>query len=155
MSERRDGAVRGATPADPDAPIDPAIAMLAADDASGSLGMELLEVRPGYARVAMGVEARMLNGHGIAHGGVVFTLADTAFGAACNSGRPMTVATSAEIDFLAPVHAGERLLAEAVERASTGRNAITDVTVWREGDEPVRVAEFRGRSRTVGDRAGS
>ncbi|MFP4635531.1 MAG: hydroxyphenylacetyl-CoA thioesterase PaaI [Nitriliruptoraceae bacterium] len=155
MSQRREGAVRGAAAADPDAPIDPAIAMLAADDASGALGMELLEVRPGFARVAMPVVEGMLNGHGIAHGGVVFTLADTAFGAACNSGRPMTVATSAEIDFLAPVQAGDRLIAEAVERASTGRNGITDVTVWREGDEPLRVAEFRGRSRTIGDRGAS
>ena len=139
----------GPTPDDPDAPIDPAVAMIAADDASAGLGMELLEVHPGYARVAMTIDERMINGHGIAHGGFVFALADTAFAAACNSGRPMTVAATAEIDFLAPARLGDRLVAEAAERVRTGRSGITDVTVWRDEGEPVRIAEFRGRSRTM------
>lgn len=150
MGEPHDDAdPTGPTRVDPDAPIDPAVAMLAADDASAGLGMELLAVQPGHARVAMTVDERMLNGHGIAHGGFVFALADTAFAAACNSGRPMTVAATAEIDFLAPARLGDRLVAEAAERARTGRSGITDVTVWRDEAEPVRIAEFRGRSRTM------
>ncbi len=152
MTEDPTSAPTGGDRPDDDPEFDPAVAMLGRDDASAGLGMELLEVRPGYARIAMEIDDRMINGHGIAHGGYVFTLADTAFGTASNSGRPTTVAASADIDFLAPVRVGERLVAEAVERVHSGRSGITDVTVWRDGPEPVRVAEFRGRSRTVGER---
>jgi acyl-CoA thioesterase len=137
-------------------PIDPAVAMMADDQASAALGIEVLEVRTGFARVAMRVDDRHLNGHRIAHGGHVFLLADTAFACACNSGRPTTVAATAEIDFIAAAHAGDLLVAEAVERASFGRSGITDVTVRRTAtaDGPVDgegdlVAEFRGRSRTL------
>jgi acyl-CoA thioesterase len=139
--------------------LDPAVAMMARDGASSGLGLEVLEVRRGYARVRMPVEERHLNGHRIVHGGYVFLLADTAFACACNSGRPTTVAATAEIDFIAPARFGDVLEAEAVERASFGRSGITDVTVRRvrredEGDGAARdggdlVAEFRGRSRTL------
>jgi acyl-CoA thioesterase len=135
---------------------DPAVAMLARDPASADLGLELVEVSAGYARVRWHVAPRHLNGHGIAHGGYVFFLADTAFACACNSGRTTTVAATGEIDFLAPVHAGDVLEAEAVERARTGRAGITDVAVRRvareAGPTPAPgelVAEFRGRSRTL------
>jgi acyl-CoA thioesterase len=88
----------------------------------------------------------MVNGHGIAHGGFVFMLADTAFACACNSHGPMTVAAGAEIDFVAPAREGDELVAVAVERTRFGRSGIYDVSV-RRGDEVI--AEFRGRSRTV------
>jgi acyl-CoA thioesterase len=137
---------------------DPAVDMMARDGASSALGIEVVEVRPGYARVTMAVDDRHLNGHRIAHGGHVFLLADTAFACACNSGRPTTVAATAEIDFIAPAHDGDVLEAEAVERASFGRSGITDVTVRRTASAagPVDapgdlVAEFRGRSRTLRD----
>jgi acyl-CoA thioesterase len=127
----------------------PAQAMFAADRASLGLGMELVEAGDGTAAVRMAIRADMLNGHGIAHGGYVFLLADTAFACACNSRGAVTVAAGADISFIAPVRAGEELVARAAERVSFGRSGIYDVTV-RRGDEVV--AEFRGRSREVGQR---
>jgi acyl-CoA thioesterase len=125
----------------------PAEAMWAEDRASRGLGMRLLDVRPGRATVAMRVRADMTNGHGICHGGFTFALADSAFAFACNSHNRRTVAASCDISYLAPVREGEELVAEAVERQLSGRNGIYDVTV-RVGVQVV--AEFRGRSRTIG-----
>ncbi len=141
---------------DPDGSIDPAVAMMAEDDASAALGIEVVAVSPGHAVTRMTIADQHLNGHRIAHGGHVFLLADTAFACACNSGRPMTVAATAEIDFIATARHGDVLEATAVERASFGRSGITDVTVRRvaTADGPVEgdgdlIAEFRGRSRTL------
>ncbi|MFJ4685874.1 hydroxyphenylacetyl-CoA thioesterase PaaI [Streptomyces sp. NPDC091377] len=127
------------------ASLSPAEAMLAADEASGGLGIELLDHGAGFATVRMTVTAAQVNGHGIAHGGYLFLLADTAFACACNSHGPMTVAAGADIDFVAPAFEGDVLLADARERTRFGRSGIYDVTVVR-GDEVI--AEFRGRSRT-------
>lgn len=121
-------------------------AMLATDSASRALGIHVVEVADGSATARMTVRADMVNGHGSAHGGVVFSLADTAFACACNSYGPTTVAASADIVFIAPVHAGDVLTARAQARTRYGRSGIYDVTVLR--DEQV-VAEFRGRSRRV------
>jgi len=118
-------------------------AMLAADRASAALGIEVLDRGPGWARARMTVRPDMLNGHDLAHGGLVFALADTAFACACNGWGPTTVAAGAEIAFLAPAHAGDELEAHAQLRARRGRTGIYDVTV-RRGDEVV--AEFRGRA---------
>jgi acyl-CoA thioesterase len=125
----------------------PAANMFSADRASKGLGMELLEAADGRAVVQMRVAQTMINGHGIAHGGFVFTLADTAFACACNTYGPVTVAAGADISFLRPVREGDVLVATASERVVAGRSGIYDVTVSR-GDEVV--AEFRGRSRTIG-----
>jgi acyl-CoA thioesterase len=130
-----------------DAPRGPAAAMFAADQASRGLGMELLHVGPGTAVVQMRIALQMLNGHSIGHGGYVFMLADTAFGCACNSYGPVTVASGADITFVAPVREGDILIATAAERSRFGRSGIYDVTV-RRGDDIV--AEFRGHSRTLG-----
>jgi acyl-CoA thioesterase len=121
--------------------------MFAADRASRDLGMELLGAGEGNATVRMTVGRSMINGHGIAHGGYVFLLADTAFACACNSRGVVTVAAGADISFVAPVREGAVLVAEAAERVSFGRSGIYDVTV-RSGDRVV--AEFRGRSRAAG-----
>lgn len=135
--------------------LDPAVAMMADDAASAALGIEVLEVARGRAVTRMVVTDQHLNGHRIAHGGHVFLLADTAFACACNSGRPTTVAATAEIDFIAAAHLGDVLEATAHERATFGRSGITDVTVRRTATadgpvtEPELVAEFRGRSRTL------
>ncbi len=123
-------------------------AMWSADTASRALGMEVVEVRPGYGRVTMTVRPDMVNGHDIAHGGLVFALADSAFAVACNSHNRSTVAQSCDVVFVAPARLGDELVAEAVERGRWGRNGITDVTVTRAVDGIV-VAEFRGRSREV------
>jgi acyl-CoA thioesterase len=120
--------------------------MLAADVASSALGITAVELGIGTARLAMTVTPTMINGHGIAHGGYIFLLADSTFAYACNRAGSVTVAAQAEIDFIAPVHVGDELIAEAVERVSFGRSGIYDITV-RRGDEVV--AEFRGRSRTL------
>jgi acyl-CoA thioesterase len=116
------------------------------DLASQGLGMELVEAGNGAAIVRMPISETMVNGHGMAHGGFVFLVADTAFACACNSRGPVTVAAGADITFLRPGHAGDVLEAQAVERSASGRSGIYDVTVTCGGDV---VAEFRGRSRII------
>jgi phenylacetic acid degradation protein PaaD len=124
-----------------------AVALYEADAASQYLGITISDVAPGRATATMRVTDRMVNGHGVGHGGYVALLADTAFAFACNTYDARTVAQGFDISLLAPVHAGDELVAVAVERSRRGRSAIYDVTV-RRGDEAV--AEFRGRSRVVG-----
>lgn len=123
-----------------------AAAMWADDTASAGLGMRLVSVSDGTAVLEMPVREDMVNGHGIAHGGFIFTLADSAFAFACNSRNLVTVAQACDIVFIAPAQRGDLLVAEARERTAFGRNAIYDVTI-RRGDEVV--AEFRGRSRQL------
>jgi acyl-CoA thioesterase len=120
--------------------------MMAADEASRTLGIEVVEYGSGYARARMTVRRDMVNGHDIAHGGLVFTLADTAFACACNSHGPVTVASGADITFVAPAYEGDVLLATARELTRFGRSGIYDVSVTR-GDAVI--AEFRGRSRSI------
>ncbi|MDB6089879.1 MAG: paaD [Gammaproteobacteria bacterium] len=119
-------------------------ALCANDTTSRHLGIRLVEIRPGYARMAMLVRADMVNGHHICHGGMVFTLADTAFAYSCNSYNDNTVAATASIDFLAPAHEGDELTAVATELWRTRRNGIYEITVTNQRDE--RIALFRGRS---------
>jgi len=124
--------------------------MYDADLASRSLGIEVTEAGGGRAVVRMRITETMVNGHGIAHGGYVFLLADTAFAYACNSYGPVTVAAGADITFVAPAHLGDQLVATAEERVRYGRSGIYDVTVRREGpDGGTVIAEFRGRSRVL------
>lgn len=137
-----------------DEPSDPrenAREMWRGDVASRSLGMELLDLELGRASVAMTVREDMVNGHGLTHGGLVATLADSAFALACNSRGRVTVAAGFEISFLEAGRLGDRLVATARETALRGRSGIYDVTVVREVGEgdPVVVAEFRGRSRSL------
>ena len=121
--------------------------MFAADASAAMLGIELLDVGPGRAIVAMTVGDDMLNGHGTAHGGLIFTLADTAFAVACNSHGPLTVAAAASIDFLSAAGIGDRMTATAVETFRRGRTGLYEVAVRNEAGEPI--AHFRGRSHTV------
>jgi len=124
--------------------------MFADDQASKALGIELIEAAEGHAVATMRITETMVNGHDIAHGGYVFLLADTTFACACNSHGPVTVASGAEISFVAAGKLGDHLIATATERTRYGRNGIYDVTVHRETpDGPEVVAEFRGRSRTI------
>lgn len=116
------------------------------DVASKSLGIELVEAHDGRAVARLRVTGEMVNGHGIAHGGFLFLLADTAFACACNSHGPVTVAAGAEISFVASARLGDELVATAEERTRYGRNGIYDVTVRRDAEV---IAEFRGRSRTI------
>jgi acyl-CoA thioesterase len=122
-------------------------ALWADDNASRGLGMELLDVGPGEARVAMTVAESMANGHGTCHGGFIFLLADSAFAFACNSYGQRNVAQHCSVTFLNPGKIGMRLIAEAKERQRAGRSGIYDVTVT--DDQGTVIAEFRGHSRTV------
>src|SRR5882762_1173211 len=119
-------------------------AMYADDASSQHLGIELDEVAPGRARARMNIGPTMVNGHGIAHGGYIFLLADTAFAFACNSYGEPAVARACDIVFLRPAREGDVLVATAIERTRAGRNGIYDVRVSRSGGEVV--AEFRGQS---------
>ena len=123
-------------------------AMWSADAASAAMGMRLEQVAPGRAVVSMAVRDDMVNGWGLAHGGLVASLADSAFAAACNSHGTVTVAAGFEVTFLQPVRRGDHLVAEASERVVVGRSGVYDVTV-RRGHGDI-VAEFRGRSRSLG-----
>lgn len=122
---------------------DPVGRMIGSDEASRALGIEVVRHGGGRAEARMRVRADMVNGHAVAHGGMVFALADTAFACACNSLAFPAVAASAEITFVSPAYLGDELVAEATLRTSFGRSGLYDVTVRR--DEQV-VAEFRGRS---------
>ena len=117
------------------------------DAASRALGIVLQSVAPGKATVTMSITADKLNGHGICHGGLIFTLADTAFAHACNSYNQKVVAQSCSISFLASGNSGEQLTAKAYEVHRAGRNGIYDVEVFNSSGEAI--AQFRGQSRTI------
>jgi acyl-CoA thioesterase len=120
--------------------------LFAKDTAAQSLGMEVESIAPGRSRISMTVRPDMLNGFAICHGGFITTLADTAFAYACNSYNELTVAAGIVVDFLAPVHAGDRLTADAREVAMKGRTGIYDITVTNQENKTVAV--MRGRSFT-------
>jgi acyl-CoA thioesterase len=122
--------------------------MWADDRASRALGMRLEAVEPGRAVLSMPVRDDMVNGHDVGHGGLTFALADSAFAFACNSHGPVTLAHSAEIRFLAPVHSGDLLTATAVERSREDRRGVYDVEV-RAGER--LVATFVGRSTSLAE----
>ncbi len=121
--------------------------MLTDDQAAQHLGIRIQQVAAGRATLTMTVAATMVNGHGLCHGGYIFTLADTAFAYACNSYGQRTVAQHCDISFVAPGKLGMRLVADAVERHRAGRSGIYDVTV--RDDTGVTIAEFRGLSRSI------
>ncbi len=118
--------------------------MYARDRATQGLGIGLLEVRPGYARMQMVVRKDMLNGHAMCHGGFIFTLADSTFAFACNSYNVQTVAAGCSIEFLAPAFEGEQLQAEAVEQSRSGKTGVYDVVVTN--PEGRKIALMRGKS---------
>jgi len=122
-------------------------AMWRDDGASQSLGMEILEIKAGKAVLAMTIQPHMVNGHGIAHGGFIFTLADSAFAFACNSHNERAVAAQCDIAFIRPGKLGNRLVATAREISRAGRSGIYDVRVTV---DDTAIAELRGHSRTIG-----
>ncbi|MBD7995618.1 hotdog fold thioesterase [Arthrobacter sp. Sa2CUA1] len=137
----------------------PAHPILEQDATSEWLGIQVAHLGDGEATITMDLRPEMLNGFAIAHGGMVFAFADTAFALACNPSSPaslaemetITVASGADINFISSASAGEKLRAEAVRRAGAGRSGIYDIEVSAEApDGSSRViAEFRGRSRTI------
>jgi acyl-CoA thioesterase len=123
-------------------------AMWRQDRASKWVGLRLEEIGAGRARMTVEVRDEHLNGHGICHGGVIFTLADSAFAFACNSHNRVAVAQHNSISYVSPGRGGEILTAEAREVSLTGRSGLTDVTVT--GGDGRLVAMFRGASRQIG-----
>ena len=121
--------------------------LFANDRASKTLGMQVLDVTPGQATVSMVVRPDMLNGHDTCHGGIIATLADSAFAFACNSHGEMTVASGFSIDLVAPALLGDVLTARCTEVAKAGRTGVYDTDVSNQRGE--RIAVFRGRSHTV------
>jgi acyl-CoA thioesterase len=122
-------------------------AMWAQDRASRALGMDVLDVGPGRARLRLPVRPEMCNGHHICHGGMIFTLADSAFAFACNSHNKVTVANNCTVTFIAAAREGDVLVAEAVERYRGGRSGVYDVTVTDQSGRLVAV--FRGHSTQI------
>jgi acyl-CoA thioesterase len=122
-------------------------AMWAGDRASQALGMRVTAIAPGRATLQMAVREDMVNGHGICHGGLIATLADSAFAFACNSYNEFTVASGFDINLVAAARLGDLLTAECAEVHKGGRSGVYDVAVVNQRGE--RVAAFRGRSHTV------
>lgn len=125
-------------------PEDCSSAMHENDHATKALGMKLVSTALGESVVSMAVRQDMLNGYGSCHGGMIFSLADTAFAHACNSGNKPTVASSCTIDYIAPAKQNDTLTARASERSRSGRTGVYDVEVFNQNDNLVAV--FRGRS---------
>jgi len=125
-----------------------AAAMLSREGTAPAWGLTLEDAAEGYARVRMVLRADMLNGHGTGHGGMIFALADTAFGYACNSRNQTTVAQQASIHFLSPAREGDVLIAEAREDVVVGRTGSYRVDISTADGRPI--AQFQGLSRTIG-----
>ena len=121
--------------------------MFKRDHAAHALGIELIEIRPGYARMSMKVRPDMVNGHDICHGGLIFALADTAFAYACNSGNKSTVAQSCVVTFLSAARTGDVLTAAATERNRTQRTGLTDIDVTDQSGKLIAVV--RGHSHQI------
>ena len=122
-------------------------AMWQSDRASKALGMQVLAIGPGTATLTMAVREEMLNGHDICHGGLVTTLADSAFAFACNAYNEVTVASGFDVNLLASARRGDMLTATARELSKSGRTGVYDVSVVNQRGETV--AAFRGRSYTI------
>jgi acyl-CoA thioesterase len=142
-----------------DTDVRPVHPMLEKDYTSHWLGIEVLRLADGHATTTMLVREEMLNGFGIAHGGMIFAFADTTFALACNpvgETETITVASGADINFLSSALPGERLTAVADRSAGAGRSGIYDITITATDDGAPDggrlVALFRGRSRTVPSR---
>ena len=125
--------------------------MWAADAASAALGMRLVELAPGEARVSMVVRPDMVNGHDLCHGGLVTTLADSAFAFACNAHNEVTVASGFDVNLLAAASLGDVLTARATELSKAGRTGVYDIAVVNQRGEAV--AAFRGRSYSMKGKA--
>ena len=121
--------------------------MWAEDTARQGLGMQLEAVGPGTARMAMPVRDGMVNGHGMCHGGFIFTLADSTFAFACNSYNLQTVAAGCTIEFLAPAREGEVLQADAIEQSRSGKTGVYDVVATN--PEGKKIALMRGKSHQI------
>lgn len=116
--------------------------MMEKDLFSQWLGIEVLEVRDGYSKIKMTVREEMINGFGIVHGGIAFSLSDSAFAFACNNRNNLSVALDTSINFTKPVHVGDVLIAEAKELHNGKSTGLYHITVTNQNDHIV--ALFKG-----------
>ncbi|MEV7662983.1 hotdog fold thioesterase [Paenarthrobacter sp. NPDC089316] len=142
--------------------------ILTNDYASEWMGIEVLKLDDGHATIRMHLRQEMLNGFGMAHGGMIFAFGDTAFALACNPANPtpeeaasITVASGVDINFIKPAFQGQVITAVANRRASTGRSGLYDIQIFAAAADAAApgapsdsqpgelIAEFRGRSRTI------
>ncbi len=121
--------------------------MWSEDNATRHVGMELVSVEPGKAKLSLKVRDEFTNGHGMCHGGYIFMLADSAFAFACNSHNQRAVAASAAIEFIAAAQRGDVLTAECAEQSRGGRSGLYDTRVTDQNGR--LIALFRGRSATI------
>ena len=126
-------------------------AMWRDDRASRMLGMRVDAIGPGTATLSMSVREDMLNGHDICHGGLITTLADSAFAFACNAYNEVSVAAGFDVNLIAAAKLGDRLTANAVELSKSGRTGVYDIEVTNQ--QGARIAAFRGRSYTLKGKA--
>jgi acyl-CoA thioesterase len=117
------------------------------DHAARGLGMVIVAVGPGSARLCMTVRQDMVNGHGTCHGGFIFALADSTFAYACNSHNIRAVAAGVDINFVAPAHLGDQLVADGRARHQGGRSGVYDIEVSNQDGKLIAV--FRGRSSRI------
>ena len=122
-------------------------AMWSGDAASKALGMQLVSVGPGTATLSMTVREDMINGWDLCHGGLIASLADSAFAFACNSHNLVTVGAGCTIDYLAPGRLRDVLTATAVEQALAGKSGVYDVKISNQDGRAI--ALFRGKSHRV------
>ena len=137
-------------PAEDPTPADVAAAMYARDHAAQALGITLQSIASGRATMSMRVRPDMIQGHGSCHGGLIFSLADTAFAYACNTYNNVTVAGACSIEFLRPAFLDDALTAVATETATVGRNGVYDIRVHNQRGEII--ATFRGKSVALKDK---
>lgn len=127
--------------------MDNAQKMFAGDNVLQSLAAKLVFAGDNQAHIKLVVTENMLQGHGTCHGGVIYTLADAAFGVACNSGESVAVAQHCSISYLKPAMLGDELSIKVTCRSQMGRTGIYDGTVIANGAKTI--AEFRGHSRSL------
>lgn len=116
--------------------------MLKHDLFSKWLGIELLDVKDGYSKIKMLIRDEMINGLGIVHGGITFSLADSAFAFACNNRNVLSVALDTSINFLKPVNVGDELIAEAVELHNGKSTGLYTISITNQKN--MLVAVFKG-----------
>jgi acyl-CoA thioesterase len=116
--------------------------LLETDLFSKWLGIEVLEIKEGYSKITMTIRDEMINGFGVVHGGVTFSLADSAFAFACNNRNNLSVALDASINFLKPAHVGDVLIAEAKEMHNGKSTGLYQVSIKNQNDHLIGL--FKG-----------
>ena len=116
--------------------------MLEKDLFSQWLGISIIEIKEGYSKIKMTVRPEMINGFGIVHGGITFSLADSAFAFACNNRNVLSVALDTSINFLKPVHIDDVLIAEATELHNGRSTGLYHINITNQQNETVAV--FKG-----------